>query len=214
MNPISISRRALLPALATALLLFAGTASGQTDVIQVSGMVVTTDSLSPLPYATVYRTRDERGTMTDVHGFFSLPALVGDTLRISSVGFIARDVVVPADLEIPRMNVVAPMAHDTITLQEAFVYPWPTKERFKEEFLALNLGSDAYTRGQEALDPVALYDRLMEVGRDGSEVYNYTMQQQAVQASYQGGLPPINLFSPVAWAQFVEALRRGDLKRQ
>jgi hypothetical protein len=185
-----------------------------TEVVQVSGMVVTTDSLSPLPYTTVYRTRDERGTMTDVHGFFSLPALVGDTLRISAVGFIAREVIVPEDLELPRMNVVAPMARDTVTLQEAFVYPWPTKERFREEFLALNLGSDAYTRGQEALDPIALYDRLMEVGRDGSEVYNYTMQQQAVAASYQGGLPPINLFSPVAWAQFVQALRRGDLKRQ
>lgn len=189
-------------------------AKGQNDVVQVSGMVVTTDSLSPLPYATIYRVRDERGTMTDIHGFFSLPALIGDTLRISSVGYIARDVVIPEDLELPRMNVVAPMARDTVALQEAFVYPWPTKERFKEEFLALNLGSDAYTRGQEALDPVALYDRLMEVGRDGSEVYNYTMQQQAVQASYQGGLPPINLFSPVAWAQFVQALRRGDLKRQ
>ena len=44
-------------------------------VIQVSGLVVTGDSLTPLPYATVYRSRDSRGTMTDGNGFFSLPAL-------------------------------------------------------------------------------------------------------------------------------------------
>ncbi|MGB1637014.1 MAG: hypothetical protein ACPHBR_09535, partial [Flavobacteriales bacterium] len=60
-------------------------AQGQTNprsanVVQVSGLVVTGDSLAPLPYCTVFRARDRRGTMTDVRGFFSLPALEGDTL--------------------------------------------------------------------------------------------------------------------------------------
>ena len=50
-------------------------------VVQVSGLVVTGDSLSPLPYCTVFRARDRRGTMTDVRGFFSIPALEGDTLE-------------------------------------------------------------------------------------------------------------------------------------
>lgn len=53
------------------------------DVVQISGMVVTGDSLSPLSFATVYRMRDSRGTMTDANGFFSIPALEGDTLRVS-----------------------------------------------------------------------------------------------------------------------------------
>lgn len=31
------------------------------EVVQVSGLVVTSDSLMPLPFATVFRTRDSRG---------------------------------------------------------------------------------------------------------------------------------------------------------
>lgn len=183
------------------------------EVVQISGMVVTGDSLAPLAYATVFRSRDLRGTMTDVNGFFSIPALAGDTITVSSVGYLTQAFAVPTDLELPRMNVVQPLGRDTVALEEAFIYPWPTRERFREEFLQLQLSPDAYTIGQERLDPAALYDRLMEVGRDGGEVYNYTVQQQAQQNYYAGQLPPINVFNPVAWAKFIDAVRNGSLKR-
>lgn len=182
-------------------------------VIQISGMVVTGDSLAPLAFATVFRQRDLRGTMTDANGFFSIPALEMDTLVVSSVGYLSQQFSVPKDLELPRLNVVQPLGRDTVSLDEAFIYPWPTKERFREEFLELQLAPDAYSIGQERLDAAALYDRLMEVGRDGSEVYSYTVQQQAQQNYYAGQLPPISVFNPVAWAKFIEAVRNGSLKR-
>jgi hypothetical protein len=53
----------------------------------------------------------------------------------------------------------------------------------------------------------------MEVGRDGEEVYSYTVQQQAQQNYYAGQLPPMNIFNPVAWAKFIDAVRNGSLKR-
>ncbi len=183
------------------------------EVVQISGMVVTGDSLAPLAYVTVFRSRDLRGTMTDVNGFFSIPALAGDTITVSSVGYLTQAFEVPRDLELPRMNVVQPLGRDTVSLEEAFIYPWPTRERFREEFLQLQLSPDAYMVGQERLDPAALYDRLMEVGRDGEEVYSYTVQQQAQQNYYAGQLPPMNIFNPVAWAKFIDAVRNGSLKR-
>ena len=183
------------------------------EVIQISGMVVTGDSLSPLPFATVFRKRDLRGIMTDANGFFSIPALENDTITVSSVGFITQEFSVPDDLEFNRMNVVQPLGRDTIEIDQAFIYPWPTRERFREEFLELQLTADAFTIGQQRLNAADIYDRLMEVGRDGSEVYNYTVQQQAQQNYYQGQLAPISLFNPIAWAKFVEAIRNGSLKR-
>lgn len=183
------------------------------DVIQISGMVVTGDSLSPLPFATVFRKRDLRGIMTDANGFFSIPALENDTITVSSVGFITQEFSVPDDLEFNRMNVVQPLGRDTIEIDQAFIYPWPTRERFREEFLELQLTADAFTIGQQRLNAADIYDRLMEVGRDGSEVYSYTVQQQAQQNYYQGQLAPISLFNPIAWAKFVEAIRNGSLKR-
>ena len=177
------------------------------NVVQISGMVVTGDSLSPLAFATVYRKRDSRGTMTDANGFFSMPALEGDTLRISSLGFISQEFEVPNDLISPRINVVQPLSRDTISLDEAYIYPWPTRDRFREEFMGLALTKDAYMIGQERLTNEAIYDRLIEVGRDGREVYSYTMQQQAIQTSYIGQLAPVSIFNPIAWAKFIQSLR-------
>ena len=99
------------------------TDSTETKVVQVSGLVVTGDSLSPLPYCTVYRARDRRGTMTDVRGFFSLPALEGDTLEFSSVGYVTHQAIIPAGSEMGRVNLVQPMGRDTVNMADAFVYP-------------------------------------------------------------------------------------------
>ena len=42
-------------------------------VVQLTGVVVEGDSLGPVPFATVYRERDQRGTITDEYGFLPSP---------------------------------------------------------------------------------------------------------------------------------------------
>ena len=186
-----------------------------TGVVQVSGLVVTGDSLSPLPYCTVYRARDRRGTMTDLRGFFSLPALEGDTLEFSSVGYVTQRAVIPAGSEWGRVNLVQPMGRVTVNMSEAFVYPWPTKERFKSEFLALGLPNAGLDPAWDAeIDPIDMYDRLIEVGRDGQSTATEALANQAVQAGYAGQYPAVNLLNPVVWAKLLQALKAGELKRQ
>ena len=185
------------------------------QVVQVSGLVVTGDSLSPLPYCTVFRSRDRRGTMTDVRGFFSLPALEGDTLEFSSVGYVTHQAILPVGSEMGRINLVQPMGRDTVNMADAFVYPWPSKERFKQEFLALGLPNNGLDPAWDSnMDPIDMYDRLIEVGRDGQSTSTDVLSAQALQAGYAGQAPPVNLLNPVAWAKFLQALRDGDLKRQ
>ena len=195
-------------------------ASSQTDslhaqVVQVSGLVVTGDSLSPLPYCTVFRSRDRRGTMTDARGFFSLPALTGDTLEFSSVGYVSQQAVIPEGGELARVNLVQPMGRDTVTMNDAFVYPWPSSERFRQDFLALGLPNQGLDPAWDSpMDPMDVYDRLSEVGRDGQSTSSNVLAAQAQQAGYAGQAPPVNLLNPVAWAQFLQALKSGDLRRQ
>ena len=185
------------------------------QVVQVSGLVVTGDSLSPLPYCTVFRSRDRRGTMTDVRGFFSLPALEGDTLEFSSVGYVTHQAIIPVGSELGRVNLVQPMGRDTVNMADAFVYPWPSKERFKQEFLALGLPNNGLDPAWESnMDPIDMYDRLIEVGRDGQSTSTDVLSAQALQAGYAGQAPPVNLLNPVAWAKFLQALKAGELKRQ
>ena len=195
-------------------------ASSQTDsltaqVVQVSGLVVTGDSLSPLPYCTVFRSRDRRGTMTDARGFFSLPALTGDTLEFSSVGYVSQQAVIPEGGELARVNLVQPMGRDTVAMEDAFVYPWPSRERFRQDFLALGLPNQGLDPAWDSpMDPMDVYDRLSEVGRDGQSTSSEVLAAQAQQAGYAGQAPPVNLLNPVAWAQFLQALKSGDLRKQ
>jgi hypothetical protein len=195
-------------------------ASSQTDsltaqVVQVSGLVVTGDSLSPLPYCTVFRSRDRRGTMTDARGFFSLPALTGDTLEFSSVGYVSQQAVIPEGGELARVNLVQPMGRDTVAMEDAFVYPWPSRERFRQDLLALGLPNQGLDPAWDSpMDPMDVYDRLSEVGRDGQSTSSEVLAAQAQQAGYAGQAPPVNLLNPVAWAQFLQALKSGDLRKQ
>ncbi len=184
------------------------------EVVQVSGLVVTSDSLMPLPFATVFRTRDSRGTMTDARGFFSLPALEGDTIRFSSTGYIPREAIIPNGGEKSRISLVQPMGRDTIMVNEAFVYPWPSRETFKREFMALGLDESAYDIAQQALDPFDIYDRLIDVGLDGQAASSADLRQMSLEYGTAGSLPTTNLLNPVAWAQFLQALKNGDLRKK
>tara|TARA_Y100000589_G_C27189103_1_gene643967 strand:+ start:1638 stop:2258 length:621 start_codon:yes stop_codon:yes gene_type:complete len=178
-------------------------------VIQVSGLVVTGDSLTPLPFATVYRSRDARGTMTDENGFFSLPTLEGDTLQFSSTGYVTRHAVINEGGDKNRISIVQAMSRDTVMISDAFIYPWPSRERFRQEFLALGLQNGDLSLSQ-GVDPFDVYDRLINVGMDGQAASTEVLRQMSLEMHY-GGIQPTNILNPVAWARFIQALKNGDL---
>ena len=216
-----------LSRIAAMVLMFAASSSlwSQSDstavplVVQLTGVVVEGDSLGPVPFATVYRARDQRGTITDEYGFFAIPARVGDTIVFSAIGLNSGQLVVP-DLtgqEMPdRMSVVQPLRRDTVMMDEARIYPWPSRERFKQEFLALRLEADARERARRNLefDPMALYDRMADMGSSPQENFRTLQARQAELAGYQGGVMPVSLLNPLAWGQFINALRNGDYRKR
>lgn len=203
----------LLVALATSLSVL-----GQQDslqmVVQFSGVVVTGDSLNPVPFTTVYRERDQRGTITDSYGFFSIPTFVGDTIRFSCIGYMKSDYVIPDSLQDDRYNIVQILGRDTIQVSTTFVYPYPTKERFRQEFLALDLAQSKDELAEKNLEAALLYERMQESGMSASENYRYAVQQQSRQISYAGQMPTISLLNPIAWAQFIQAWKNGSFKKQ
>lgn len=196
---------------------FVTTSDSTETVVQVSGVVVTGDSLAPLAYATVFRSRDKRGTMTDQSGFFSIPALEGDTISFSSTGYITRTVVIPSGGERGRISLVQAMSRDTVMINDAYIYPWPSKERFRQEFLALGLNDNDFKLGDQAIDPFDIYDRLIEIGFDNQGAITHDFKQMSINASNAGSYPSAEygtLLNPVAWAKFIKALKNGDLKRE
>lgn len=195
-------------------LLAQGDLEDANDVVQFSGIVVTGDSLSPVPFVTVYRTRDAKGTITDTKGFFSIPVLKGDTIRFSSIGYVPTQMSISDTLSANRYNVVQFLGVDTVMVATTFIYPWPTKQKMKEEILALRLEDDQAERARKNLESIMMYNRMAEMGMDGGENYKVAMQQQAQRISYAGQAPPQNIFSPIAWAQFIKAWQGGAYKKK
>jgi hypothetical protein len=55
---------------------------------------------------------------------------------------------------------------------------------------------------------------MENLGPDGAQSFNYQMALDQTRLYYSGGTPAINLFNPIAWAQFIQAWKSGKLKKQ
>ena len=183
-------------------------------LVQFSGVVLTSDSLQGLPFATVIIKGSGRGTMTNYQGFFSLVAAKGDHVIFTTVGFKTHEVVIPDTLQQDKYSIIAMMSHDDINLGEVIIYPWPTKEEFRQAFLSLNIPDDEIEIAKKNLDK----ERLRMIGdmmpTDGGERSTLALRQEAAKFYYAGQVPPMNIFNPIAWANFIKAWKNGDFKKK
>jgi hypothetical protein len=187
----------------------------QEKLVQFSGVVVTADSLRPVPYVNVIIRHTWRGTVTDYFGFFSFVAQKNDTIEFSSLGYKKSTFVIPDTLTSNRYSLIQMLQGDTIVLRETIIFPWPTKEQFKEAFMNLKIPDDDLERAKKNLaraEMQVLYDNMP---MDGSMNFRNQMQAQQSKLYYAGGqVPPNNLLNPIAWAKFIEAWQNGDFKRK
>lgn len=182
------------------------------DLLQLSGVVVSGDSLTPVPFSSVLIKGSNRGTICDYYGFFSLVVRESDTIEFASVGYQRVDFIVPDTLNSKRYSVIQLLQKDTIVLPETKVYPWPSKEQFKQAFLTLNAPTDDYDRAFENMtrEDVRLASQGVPLSAQGN--YRYVVQQEYTRLYNLGQLPQISLLNPLAWAQFIEAWKKGEFK--
>ena len=183
-------------------------------LVQFSGVVVTSDSLDPVPFTNVIIHNTRRGTMTDIYGYFSFVAEVQDTIIFSAIGYQRSSYVVPEDLEESKYSLIHMMNRDTVQLQEAMIFPWPSKEQFRDAFLNLRVPDTDDMRVARNLAQEDLAMLMAEMPMDGGENFKYSMQLDQTKLYYSGQAPPINIFNPVAWSQFIQAWQRGDFKNK
>ena len=184
------------------------------DLVQFSGVIVTADSLNPVPFATILVKNRQSGTIADSYGFFSFVAIKRDTIHFSAVGFKPVDFVIPDTITEKRYSLIQVMSSDTILLQETVIYPWPSKEQFREAFIHLDVPDDDYEIARKNLEQSELLARAKEYEMDGSMNYKNYINQQTSKLYYAGQTQPISLLNPFAWAQFIKAWKNGEFKRK
>lgn len=184
------------------------------DLVQFSGMIVASDSLEAVPYVNIRIKGLNRGTTSDFYGFFSLVARKGDVIQFSAVGFKKGEYIIPDTLRSNRYSLVHIMTNDTILLKETVIYPWPTKEQFRQAFVWNKIPDDDLTIAQRNLDKMEMRERARAMSMDGSMNYRNYMDNQVSKLYYRGQAQPITVFNPFAWAEFIKAWKRGDFKRK
>lgn len=183
-------------------------------LIQLSGVVVSADSLREMPYASVFDKSVKRGTIADVYGFFSLVVHKGDTIAFRYLGHKTGFYVVPDTLVDNRYSIIHMLEVDTIELEEVNIYPWPSREAFAQAFIEMNPYDDDMLRAQKLLSGKSLEALASGVSTDASLSYGNAINQQNTRIYTMGQSPVNNLMNPFAWASFLQKWRAGDLKRQ
>jgi len=198
------------------LLVLFGLALGSSaqDVVQFSGIVVTGDSLNAVPYTNIIVESTNRGTTSDYFGYFSFVAQELDTIVFSALGFRQSRFIIPDSLEDARYSLIQVLSPDTVQLGEVVVYPWPSREAFKDAFINARPSDDDYVRAANNLAPSKMLVMMETMDRDGYSNYKLGQREYANQLYYAGQAPPINVLSPIAWAKFINALKTGELKEK
>jgi hypothetical protein len=186
------------------------------ELVQFSGMVLdgSNSQLFPVPYATVLIKNDGRGTYANLEGFFSIVTHKGDSIIFSALGYSDAVYVVPDTLKDDKYSIVQLLTKNNIDLPAAVVFPWPSRDHFKLEFLAMDVTTELQTIASQNLSADKLEKLRQTVPMSGSENGSYYLRQQARQTYYIGQRPPMNIFSPVAWKQFFDGWKRGDFKKK
>jgi hypothetical protein len=200
------------------LIFIAGSAQAQTKekkpLIQFSGVVVSNDSLKPIPFASVMIRNASRGTITDFYGFFSFVAMQGDTVDFNYIGYKPEYYVIPDTLKDNRYSLIQVLSRDTILLKEAVIYPWPSREEFKRAFLELEIPDDDYKRAQRNIELAQTREVQESVPYDGSINFKFSQQQHSQRLYNSGMYYSTNLFNPLAWAAFIKAWQEGAFKQK
>lgn len=214
---IEMTRKSLF--FSTVLLLFVvawAQAQQNENLVQFSGMVLdgSTEQLYPVPFTNILVKDKGRGTYSDFKGFFSIVVEKGDVIVFSAIGYKTVEYKIPMDLEDDRYSLVQLMTQDAYNLPETVVFPWPSRDHFKLEFLAMDVTPELQRRATENLAKETLERASLGVASDGRENANYYLRQQSREYYYIGQQPPMNIFNPIAWGKFFQAWKNGDFKKK
>ncbi|MCC5917307.1 MAG: carboxypeptidase-like regulatory domain-containing protein [Cryomorphaceae bacterium] len=187
--------------------------------IQLNGVVMSDDSIPQLiPYCNIFVVGRNQGTISGEDGFFSIAIMPGDTVQFSVMGFKKEKFPIPDTIKRTKHGYLAEihLARDTAYLREVVIYPWPSPDRLKAEFMSIRVPTTDLEIAQRNLMISALRERAAAMGYDASEMSKEIMRQQSqyyYERTRYGGLSGgtamlMNLSNPFAWHQLFESLKK------
>ena len=184
------------------------------SVVQLYGVVMTADSLVGIPAVSIVVRGQNRGTITNNQGVFSIVVLKGDVVEFTHVSYKPKVVSIPKNLEGNQYSVVQLMIADTVYLPATIIRPRPTAAQFARDFANAKVSDDDYEVARKNTSVAKRRALMQSTPTDGREASSIQLRNVATKAYYAGQNPPQNIFNPAAWMEFIEAWKRGDFKKK
>jgi hypothetical protein len=184
------------------------------SVVQLYGVVMTADSLVGVPAVSVMVKGQNRGTISNAQGVFSIVVLKGDQIEFTHVTYKPKTITIPRNLEGNQYSVVQLMVIDTVYLPATILKPRPTAEQFARDFVNTKVPDDNIEIARQNTSAAKRRILLQSTPGDGGEATRQQFNRIASKATYAGQTPPMNIFNPAAWADFIQAWKRGDFKNK
>ncbi len=185
------------------------------DIIQITGVTMTADSLMAVPHVVISVKHKNRGDRSSELGVFSIVCHKGDTLVFSALGYNHIEYKVPDSIVGRFFTMVQLMVQDTFHLPETIMRSYlPTAEEFDFAFKYWNSPLDKYDIAYNNLNPAIISLLLASLPRDGRESQRAYLMEQANKAVYYGQTPQQGIFNPFKWAEFINAWKRGDFRKK
>ena len=184
------------------------------SVVQLYGVVMTADSLQGLPAVSVMVKGQNRGTITNDRGVFSIVVLKGDKVEFTSVGYKPIMVNIPSNLKGNQQSVIQLMVTDTVYLPATIIRPRPSRQQFERDFVSTKVPDDNISIARNNTSAATRRVLMASLPADGREASNQYLRQSAQKLYYSGQAPPQNIFNPFAWNEFIKAWKRGDYRKK
>lgn len=184
------------------------------SVVQLFGIIMTADSLVGIPAVSIMVKGQNRGTISNNQGVFSIVVLKGDEVEFTHVSYQSKTVRIPKSLEGNQYSVVQLMVADTVYLPATILKPRPTPEQFARDFVKNQVPDDEYEIARKNTSAAKRRILMRTTPGDGGEATRIQLNRVATKATYQGQNPPQNIFNPAAWSEFIQAWKRGDFKNK
>ena len=184
------------------------------SVVQLYGVVMTADSLQGLPAVSVMVKGQNRGTITNDRGVFSIVVLKGDKVEFTSVGYKPIMVNIPSNLKGNQQSLIQLMVTDTVYLPATIIRPRPSRQQFERDFVSTKVPDDNISIARNNTSAATRRALMASLPADGREASNQYLRQSAQKLYYSGQAPPQNIFNPFAWNEFIKAWKRGDYRKK
>ncbi len=207
--------RKLLLALGLLISFSAFAQKAERPLLQFSGLIINADSNTVVPYTNLTNISYKKQVVSsNYEGYFSFVVHEKDSIRVSSVGYLAQTIVIPENVVSKSYVLKIRLKPEAINLPQVRVFPWASTDEFRRDFIAVKFADDDLAIAAKNLSKTSILAMARTLPHDGQTNQITNLQTMHDNLVHTGSGPTNPLLNPIAWGSLIRQIIRGDKSRQ